>query len=412
MASAPEFAPDTGRSADRANAPRVSAAVVLGTIALLWSLNFFFITLRASLIDLEYQGELIQLRFALLAIAILLTLALWAVLRLFDRFSLTIRIAVAVLVAVPTAMLIGQAQIAIFMPISERISMERAEADDVPLRKNEEGLLEIDTDALRERANRPAAQNTPAPERRGRPTRWQLAIDNSLGHYFILLAWCALYFALFAGERARLAERRAGEFREAARAAELRSLRYQVNPHFLFNTLNSLSAMILTGKNERAEGMVQRIAEFYRQSLTADPTADMPLEEEFALQRTYLELEAVRFPDRLRVEFDLPEKLRRAQVPGMILQPLVENSVKYAVAPHARPVTIRVAAREEYDRLVLTVEDDGPGVPDGSEHGTGIGLANVRQRLEARFGSDAHIVSGPSSSGYATHLRIPLNCHD
>lgn len=107
--------------------------------------------------------------------------------------------------------------------------------------------------------------------------------------------------------------------------------------------------------------------------------------------------------------FDLPDDLQDARVPGMILQPLVENSVKYAVSAVSRPVTITLAAREEFDRLVLTVSDDGPGVPQGTTHGLGIGLANVRDRLEARFGPDIGFTSAPLPDGYGTEIRIPLS---
>lgn len=236
---------------------------------------------------------------------------------------------------------------------------------------------------------------------------WRQLTDVALGRYFLLIAWAALYLALGNGEMARAAEWREGEYRRAAKAAELRSLRYQVNPHFLFNTLNSLSALVMTGRGERAERMIQTISSFYRHSLAADPTSDVPLADEIALQRHYLEIEAVRFPDRLRTEFDVPENLAQACVPGMILQPLVENSIKYAVSATTRPVTIRISAREADGLLVLTVADDGPGKASGNG-GTGIGLANVRNRLAARFGDFAHVDSGPlPAGGYATVLTIP-----
>ena len=181
-----------------------------------------------------------------------------------------------------------------------------------------------------------------------------------------------------------------------------------MNPHFLFNTLNSLSALVITGKPQRAEAMIQSISRFYRHSLADEPTSDVALADEFDLQRQYLEIEAVRFPDRLRTVFDLPKELADARVPGMILQPLVENSVKYAVSPVSRAVTITVAAREEFDRLVVSVSDDGPGVPAGVKHGFGIGLANVRDRLQARFGPDVVLSSTPYDGGYVTEMRIPL----
>jgi len=230
------------------------------------------------------------------------------------------------------------------------------------------------------------------------------------GRYFMMLAWCALYLALLTGEKARAAERREGAYRRAAKAAELRSLRYQVNPHFLFNTLNSLSALVLTGKTQAAEKMIQNLSTFYRRSLADDPTSEVPLREEFALQKLYLDIEGIRFPRRLRTVYELPAELEDAKVPGMILQPLIENSVKHAVASSSGAITITLAAREEYGRLVLSVSDDGQGngAEEDSHAGHGIGLANVRERLEARFGADATIVSGPVPGGYSTQLRMPI----
>jgi LytS/YehU family sensor histidine kinase len=164
----------------------------------------------------------------------------------------------------------------------------------------------------------------------------------------------------------------------------------------------------MVGRTEQAEKMIQTISSFYRHSLAGDPSADVRLADEIALQRHYLEIEAVRFPERLVCEFDVPEGLDSACVPGMILQPLVENSIKYGVSASTRPVTIRIAAQEAGGRLVLTVADDGPG--KGVESGsTGIGLENVRSRLAARFGDEARVDSGPlPAGGYATVLTIPL----
>lgn len=238
---------------------------------------------------------------------------------------------------------------------------------------------------------------------------WRQLTDVALGRYFLLIAWAALYLALGNGEQLRAAEYREGQYARAAKAAELRSLRYQVNPHFLFNTLNSLSALVMVGRTEQAERMIQSISRFYRHSLAGDPTSDMPLEDEIALQRHYLDIEAVRFPERLRCEFEIPDDLMTACVPGMILQPLVENSIKYAVSTTIRPVTIRITAREAGGFLVLTVADDGPG--EGfANGGTGIGIANVRSRLAARFGEDgAKVESGPlPAGGYATVLTMPV----
>jgi hypothetical protein len=223
-------------------------------------------------------------------------------------------------------------------------------------------------------------------------TPLQLIAENGANGYFFFVAWASLFLSLrYAGE-VRALERRAADLRAAAQHAELRALRYQVNPHFLFNTLNSLSSLILTGKGAQAERMILNLATFFRTSLSGDPTEDVPLAEEIALQRLYLDIEAVRFPDRLLVGIDLPEGLATALVPGLILQPLVENAVKHGVSRSTRPVMIAIRARERDERLVLTVEN-GTSVEACDQtpiDGTGVGLRNVRDRLAARFGDEGH----------------------
>ncbi|WP_309141098.1 histidine kinase [Novosphingobium sp. G106] len=253
------------------------------------------------------------------------------------------------------------------------------------------------------------AQTLPAKEK----NFWDEYADMALGRYFLLVAWMALYLALENAQQARAAERREGEFRRAAQAAELRSLRYQINPHFLFNTLNSLSALVLTGKPAEAERMIQTIATFYRRSLAGDPTGDLPLAQEIKLQKLYLEVEAVRFPERLRTVFEVPDELADVLVPGMILQPLVENSIKYAVAATNRPVTVTIAARAEAGGLTISVSDDGPGAGAIWQDGCGIGLANVRDRLQARFDGAASLDAGTApEGGFRTVIRLPLQHRD
>lgn len=395
--------------------PSVPFRTVLLSMVVLWATYFTLITLRSYIFDLDMQAEM-ALRRGFVAIAgIGLTIVLWLLLRLVDRQSLWAKIGASIVFAIPVAVAIGQINHFAFQDIQEE--MEQQFAEERGFRFDEEGNLLYDLpDGIKVKAPDSAGSERPqfsesliiAPASM-RDETWKAVLEIALGRYFLLLAWASTYFAMLAGYQARAAERREQQFRSAAKAAELRSLRYQVNPHFLFNTLNSLSALVMTGKTDSAERMIQTISRFYRHSLADEPTSDVYLKDEFDLQSLYLDIEAVRFPDRLTPKFELPPELEKARVPGMILQPLVENSVKYAVSTVARPVTITVAAREEFDRLVVTVSDDGPGVPDGAAHGFGIGLANVRDRLEARFGSDIAFTSAPNPDGYKTEIRIPLS---
>jgi len=390
---------------------------VLFSMVVLWATYFIITTIRSLVMDFGLQFELGWRRLVVTGAGVGFTTVLWLLLRLVDNRPLWIKISAGIVLAMPVALAIGQVNYLVFKDMEAVQEQAYAKKYNLNLRRDESGNLLVDV---------PVRQVSPAEQDAAQPDEqldsqsvviapaetysdfWRKLLDVALGRYFLLLAWASTYFALLAGVQARAAQRREEQFRSAAKAAELRSLRYQVNPHFLFNTLNSLSALVMTGKAERAEKMIQTISRFYRHSLANEPTADVALRDEFDLQRLYLDIEAVRFPKRLVCVFDLPADLEDARVPGMILQPLVENSVKYAISAVARPVTITLAAREEFDRLVITVSDDGPGVPQGAHHGFGIGLANVRDRLEARFGADIGFSSAPVPGGYRTEIRIPL----
>jgi hypothetical protein len=385
---------------------RVPFATVLASIVGLWLCYFVLVTLRSELLDLGFEQEMLWRRAIASLAGVIIMIGLWLVLRLFDARPLWAKIAAALLLSLPIALMLAEANQMAFASIEERVYKRMGEQEGLIVRRDASGDLLVD-------AAIPGMSDNGKPRSItvDRYSAWESIVEIAFGRYFMSLAWCALYLALLIGEKARAAERREGAFRRAAKAAELRSLRYQVNPHFLFNTFNSLSALVLTGKTAAAERMIQTISTFYRRSLADDPTSDVPLREEFALQKLYLDIETVRFPDRLKPEYDLPDTLAGALVPGMILQPLVENSVKHAVAPASRKVTITLSAREEYGRLVVTVADDGAGaVRHGARpsDGFGIGLGNVHDRLTARFGDEASVVSGPTSSGYATQIRIPL----
>jgi hypothetical protein len=385
---------------------RVPFATVLASAGGLWLCYFLLVTVRSELLDLGFEYEMLWRRAIASLAAVAITLCLWLVLRLFDAKPLWAKIFAALTLSVPVAVMLAEANQMAFAAIELRVQSRKAAQEGLIVRRDSSGDLLVDMPMPAATGDGDARSVTV-----DRQTSWEGLEELALQRYFISLAWCALYLALLAGEKARVAERREGAFRRAAKAAELRSLRYQVNPHFLFNTLNSLSALVLTGKTAAAERMIQTISTFYRRSLADDPTSDVPLREEFGLQRLYLDIETARFPDRLKPEYDLPDTLSGALVPGLILQPLVENSVKHAVAPASRKVTITLAAREEYGRLVVTVSDDGKDAArggSGPRDGFGIGLGNVRDRLSARFGDEATVVSGPTSTGYATEIRLPL----
>ena len=389
---------------------RVPTRIVLASIAGIWLCYLALITLRSLLIDRTYFSEMLGLRSVVTLAGIAMTVMVWSILRLFDRRRVGVRMGIAAVLMVPAALALALINTQVFSGIDQRNFKQERNPSEVQVRHDTAGNVLVD---IPDPPQLSRAQLAQLQRKFAEQGLWRQLTDIAIGRYFLLLAWAALYFAMVNAEQARAAERREGEYRRAAKASELRSLRYQVNPHFLFNTLNSLSALVMTGKDAAAEKMIQTLSAFYRRSLAEDPTGDIALEAEVALQRSYLEIEAVRFPERLRTRFDLPQALEQASVPGLILQPLVENSVRYAVAATARPVTVAVTAREDVGQLVLEVSDDGPAIPDDGEHGFGIGLANVRDRLAVRYGDAASLVSGPGDGGgWRSVIRLPLEVDD
>ena len=405
--------PPHSRIAERDRPARVSPRTVLVSIAALWASYFVLTTIRGSIVGLDLQFDLVWRRALVTAAGAAITVVLWFCLRLFDARPLWLKICVAVVFALPAAGVVAMVNQHVFAAVQADVAQKMAQKRGVAIREDQAGniFLEVPSDPDAIAVN--AAPDTPrevllAPASARSGDGWRLIVDIAIGRYFLLLAWASLYFALLAVKQTQLAERREAAFRRQAKDAELRVLRYQVNPHFLFNALNSLSALVMTGKTDRAEEMIQTLSNFYRHSLADETSADVDLADEIALQRHYLAIEEIRFPDRLVTRIECPKALETARVPGMILQPLVENSVKYAVAPSRSPVTVAVVAHARGDRLILTVSDDGPGAAEIAHGGFGIGLANIRDRLRARFGNDAGIEAGPTDTGYRSEIHLPL----
>ncbi len=388
---------------------RVATRTVLISIAGVWLCYLALITVRSLLLDRAYFFEMLGLRSLVTLAGMVVTALAWTILRVFDNARMGLRLGLALVVMLPAALGLAMINRQVFSALDQKILGEQRNPSEIQIRHDTAGNVLVD---VPDPPQLTADQLVQLQKKFAEQALWRQLTDIAIGRYFLLLAWAALYFAMVTAEQARASERREGEYRRAAKAAELRSLRYQVNPHFLFNTLNSLSALVMTGKGQAAETMIQTLSAFYRRSLAEDPTGESALDQEVALQRAYLAIETVRFPDRLVTRIDVPASLEDAVVPGMILQPLVENAVKYAVAPTRRPVTVAIAAREEDGQLVIEVSDDGPGSPKVGKAGFGIGLANVRDRLEARYGSDASLAAGPvTGGGWRVVLRLPLVRH-
>ena len=362
---------DLREGSDRGVAPTIALYSILG----FWFFYTLIVSLRAAVIGFDAQWELAARRMVVATIGIIVTWVLYLTLRRFDTKPLAVRIVAAFSLAAPFALGMAVANYYIFNVYDPVTIFPGAESQKI----GGGGYVVIGI------------------------------VEDAISRYFFLAAWAGLYLALSYASEAHSTERRAARLERAAQQAELRSLRYQVNPHFLFNTLNSLSTLVMRDRLDEAEKMIMSLSNFYRTSLTGDPLDDVPLEEEVHLQKLYLDIEAVRFPGRLITIIDIPPSLLNACVPGLILQPLVENAIKYGVSRTRAPVTITITAREDGDLMHIAVSDDGDNPPGEGDAGSGIGLANVRDRLGARFGDQGRIVYGPrEGKGFSVLLTLPV----
>jgi len=229
---------------------------------------------------------------------------------------------------------------------------------------------------------------------------------SSLPTYWLILAvvHAVDYYAKY-----RDREVRASQLEARLAEARLAALKRQMNPHFLFNTLNSISSLMYDDPGA-ADAMLARLSELLRLALDADGEQEVPLERELAMLSRYLEIEKIRFEDRLRVEVDIAPALLAARVPALSLQPLAENAIRHGIARRPEGGTLRVRAAREDGHLRLTVEDDGPGLPEagGSANG-GIGLKNLRARLEQLYGEAQRIdLMNRPGSGAVVEIMIPF----
>jgi LytS/YehU family sensor histidine kinase len=237
---------------------------------------------------------------------------------------------------------------------------------------------------------------------------WTGAVNTIAFWTWFFLAWAGLYLALMYSFDVQDEQHRSAELRERAHVAQLRALHSQINPHFLFNSLNSVSALILDKQVDEADEMVGKLATFLRLGLSADPMQKIPLWAEVQLQRTYLEIEQLRYPD-LQLSVLVDDDVADSPVPAFILQPIVENAVKHGLANAPPPGQITLAARRSGRKLHLEVINNS-GDRQSIRRGAGIGLSNVGQRLELIYGDGrASLVAGRlPNSNYRVEIILPL----
>ena len=382
-------------SGPRARLPDLNLALSL--IGGFWLFYFATIVVRMALLGEDLVD--VPIRFAGCLFGAFLTFILYLVLRRSADESIRIRVIAAALACLPAAAVFATFNLAFYVhqPIEPpRVTVSQRMENGRP-----KGPIVI-------RRTIPSEAGLPPPAMRERTLR--LIADGLVTWYFFFGAWASLYLAISAATQLRTAERRASKAERDAQDAQLKALRYQVNPHFLFNTLNSLSSLMMAGRAEEAETMIVNLSTFFRSSLALDPADDVTLADEIRFQRLYLDIEKVRFPNRLRVETDIPDALASALVPPLLLQPIVENAIKHGVARSSEPVTVAIGAREENGRLVLTVENDGKaGEAEHDGRGTGVGMINVCERLAARYGELGDCEHGPlPGGGYRVTVRLPV----
>jgi hypothetical protein len=233
--------------------------------------------------------------------------------------------------------------------------------------------------------------------------------SNFIVRFWFFASISAMILALSYGVDINERERQIAALQGLAHSAQLRALRNQLNPHFLFNALNSVAALLSRGDAREAEAMTENLADFLRATLALDPQRLIALDEEISLQNLYLSVEKVRFPERLNVVVDMPDETRSVLVPALITQPLVENSIKYAVARSTGPVVLRIVARCSAETLELIVEDDGGDAEPAASIGERVGLLNVQERIAAHFGAAGEFESGRTAEGgFRNVLHLPV----
>jgi LytS/YehU family sensor histidine kinase len=242
----------------------------------------------------------------------------------------------------------------------------------------------------------------------------------------LLGAWSALYYAINYYLQVEEQADRLERLEAQATSAQLAMLRYQLNPHFLFNTLNSISTLVLLKQTEPANAMLTRLSSFLRHTLVTQPGGKVSVAQEVETLKLYLDIERMRFEERLRTVFRIDSAAANAAIPSLLLQPLVENAIKYAVSPQEEGARISLTAQVIGNRLRVTVADTGPGlqgrplVPQRYNHtntngtvSTGVGLANIRDRLAQAYGDEHRFeIVTPPEGGFTVIIEIPYGIYE
>ncbi|HEY6643187.1 sensor histidine kinase [Povalibacter sp.] len=238
---------------------------------------------------------------------------------------------------------------------------------------------------------------------------WYEYLSGAMTATYLFACWMGLYFGFKYYESMQLQRERALRASALAQEAQLKMLRYQLNPHFLFNTLNAISTLIIDNRNSVANSAVSGLSEFLRYTLDQDPMKKVTVAQELEALDLYLNIEKMRFGTRLTIQYDIDDEATTILMPSLLLQPLIENAIKYAISPREEGGRIRIAAQVENGLLHLAVEDDGPGLVDPARltNGRGVGIRNTRERLQVLYGSSGHVTVTGIHPGLRVALAFP-----
>ncbi len=342
---------------------RIASFSILG----LWGTYFFIVTLRGIYIEIPNPEAVFVQRILMTSICILFTWLLYRMLIAVRESGIAMSIFI---VAVPTVLF------AMIIAICDQIIFNL----DAALFDFSHLVQPIDFRTL----------------------DWPYILDEAFTRYFIIAGWGTLYLAMAHSKDVQDMVAHSRKLEQVNRENELRALRYQLNPHFVFNALNSVSSLIIDRKNEQAEKLVDDLADYMRVVLRDGDHNLVTIAQEVDQQLRYLEIEKMRFPRRLSYEVEIDEAVKDWRIPALIIQPLVENAIKYGVASSQGPVRIVISATTIDDNLHISVANDGrvQPAPDGIS-GTGTGLSNIRERLAALYGPLASLSLANSNDGMA-----------
>ena len=241
-------------------------------------------------------------------------------------------------------------------------------------------------------------------------SRWWIPLANWMTYTSVLLTWSSLYFGINAMLDLESEHVRSAHALKLAATAQLRALQSQLNPHFLFNALNGIATLIREGDRARAADTVDTLSDFLRLTLQKLDSPEIPVREELEFVEQYLRIQRLRFGSSLRATVNADPETNDALVPTLILQPLVENAVRHGVLARVQGGALSVSIGRRDDVLVMTVEDDGPGLGNGGARPYGVGFKNSAERLAALYGDDAHMSVGarPSGRGFVVVVFLPF----